>query len=193
MTQTLDQTRLIAALDNGFSFTSTFEFFNPHHELLPHCRSELRPDQASHPNPIISNAVFQLLSGEVRLGHQQGVILSLGNTSSRLMSSDLTAPGRRTWGGSLAHTRLPPTAIALMALAEALTTNFLPYTRAALRHFIQVLNSAGTLHYPMTGAALPSATLSVPVREALWRLCDTIDAEVRHHRHHRYARGREYS
>lgn len=179
MTQTLDQTHLIAALDAGFAHASPFEFFNPHHELSPHCRSALRPDQASLPNPSISTAVAQLLRGEVRLSHQPGVILSLSNTSSRLMISDLAAPGHRTWCASLPLTTLPPTTTALMALTEALTTDFLPYTRAALRHFIQVLTSAGTLRYPMTGQALPSATLSVPVREALWMLCDTIDAEVR--------------
>ncbi|AZI44022.1 hypothetical protein EHF33_13950 [Deinococcus psychrotolerans] len=178
MTHTTDQNRIIAALDNGFSHTSPFEFFHPHHELPPRCRSELRPDQASHPNPSISSAVAQLLRGEVRLDHKPGVMLSLSNTSSHLMISDLAASGHRIWFSTTLLTTLPST-VALMAMTEALTTDFLPYTRVALRHFIKILTSTGNLHYPMTGMPLPSATLSVPVREALWRLCDTIDAEVR--------------
>jgi len=178
MTHT-NQHPIIVALDDCRAATSPFEFFNPQHELPLHCRSELRPDQASCPNPTISYAVAQLLRGEVRLDHQPGVLLNLTHAGKRVMNSDLAEATHRIWVSSNLHLTTLPVTVALMAMTEALTTDFLPYTRVALRHFIKLLTTSSNLHYPMTGMALNSATLSIPVREALWKLCDTIDAEVR--------------
>ena len=172
---------IVTALDRCFQVKSPFTGLSSQQEIPEAARSNLRKDVCSMFNPGISHAVFLSLTGGVQVAQGQPNAAEYFATAMLDTSMfTLCQPNSltRQWGSRINRVQLPIYAYPLMALVESLTTEFFPETRRPLKTLTRLISNAG-LRYPVSKYSLSDATLSDVVKQALYHLTDTLDAELR--------------
>ncbi|MCY1703806.1 AAA family ATPase [Deinococcus sp. SL84] len=158
-------------LDNAYQVSSEFDFIAKNTVIPDAQKLKERGPEMTMYAPGIGNAAFALLNNQVELRSTEGgTTISLGGTPLlHIKDLEWTPLDRRA-----EHALTTP----LTGLVMALTTERLPRSYKALLSLVQNLNKI-SLAFPVNKNALTSSPNNSLVKNALLRLSDTLDWEMR--------------